>query len=87
MMRTVAAVAAFVAVLSASHATAQSDANGVQPFLTGPHNISYFPYLKAPTLTNATNQKGLEVFFSAPLHVLILQWLALRHTNAVTICW
>mmetsp|Transcript_731 Transcript_731/g.2184 ORF Transcript_731/g.2184 Transcript_731/m.2184 type:complete len:429 (-) Transcript_731:4529-5815(-) len=62
MMRTVAAVAAFVAVLSASHATAQSDANGVQPFLTGPHNISYFPYLKAPTLTNATNQKGLETF-------------------------
>ncbi len=61
MVRRVAAVVAAVAVLSASQAAAQSSSADLQPVLTGAHEISYFPYLKPPTVTNATNQKGLEV--------------------------
>ena len=56
----VAAIAACTA-LTSPHAAAQAGSEALQSVLSGPHDISYFPFLKTPTLTSAVNQKGLLV--------------------------
>lgn len=58
-MRSVVAVMAACTALAASYAAAQAGSEAPQPVLSGPNDISYFPFLKAPTLTSAVNQKGL----------------------------
>lgn len=60
-MRSVVVVMAACTALAASYAAAQAGSEAPQPVLSGPNDISYFPFLKAPTLTSAVNQKGLLV--------------------------